>query len=174
MRGKTFWIFRGKKAVSPLIATVLLIAFAVALGAVVMNWGSDYVKSTAKSTGAKSDADIRCATETDLSIVEIDGTQKLCYNSANKQIEFIIENRANTNADSMQVTVFGADSITRALFNETLAKGDVKKLTLSYDKAVNGTIQQVRFVPYIKVRDITEPVLCSKNPYEKRGDLPEC
>ena len=31
--------FSSKKGVSPLIATILLIAFAVALGSVVMNWG---------------------------------------------------------------------------------------------------------------------------------------
>jgi flagellin-like protein len=33
-------LFRGKRAMSPLIATVLLIAFAVALGAMIMNWSS--------------------------------------------------------------------------------------------------------------------------------------
>jgi len=33
-------MMRGKKALSPLIATVLLVAFAVALGAVVMSWTS--------------------------------------------------------------------------------------------------------------------------------------
>ena len=32
-------IIKNKKGVSPLIATILLIAFAVALGAVVMSWG---------------------------------------------------------------------------------------------------------------------------------------
>ena len=31
--------FSSKKGVSPLIATILLIAFAVALGTVIMNWG---------------------------------------------------------------------------------------------------------------------------------------
>lgn len=31
--------FKTKKGVSPLIATILLIAFAVALGSVIMNWG---------------------------------------------------------------------------------------------------------------------------------------
>ena len=33
-------MLRSKKALSPLIATVLLVAFAVALGAVVMSWTS--------------------------------------------------------------------------------------------------------------------------------------
>ena len=50
-----------KKAVSPLIATVLLIAFAVALGAVVMNWGRSYVETTAKYAEEKSDIQILCS-----------------------------------------------------------------------------------------------------------------
>jgi len=33
-------LFKSKKAMSPLIATVLLIAFAVALGAMIMNWSA--------------------------------------------------------------------------------------------------------------------------------------
>ncbi len=34
----TVLLFRSKRAMSPLVATVLLIAFAVALGAMIMNW----------------------------------------------------------------------------------------------------------------------------------------
>lgn len=34
-------MFSSKKAMSPLIATILLIAFAVALGAMIMNWSVD-------------------------------------------------------------------------------------------------------------------------------------
>jgi len=37
-------MFRNKKAVSPLVATVILIGFAVTLGAVIMNLGRNYVE----------------------------------------------------------------------------------------------------------------------------------
>lgn len=33
-----------KKALSPLTATVMLLAFAILIGIIVMNWGRDYVK----------------------------------------------------------------------------------------------------------------------------------
>lgn len=36
-------LFSSKKAMSPLIATVLLIAFAVALGAMIMNWSDNVI-----------------------------------------------------------------------------------------------------------------------------------
>lgn len=33
-----------KKALSPLVATLLLVIFAIALGSVVMSWGKEYVE----------------------------------------------------------------------------------------------------------------------------------
>ncbi len=44
----------GRKAMSPLIATLLLIAFAVALGAMIMNWSSSLVAGGAKETKCKA------------------------------------------------------------------------------------------------------------------------
>lgn len=39
----SYMLYASRKAMSPLIATVLLIAFAVALGAMIMNWSADTV-----------------------------------------------------------------------------------------------------------------------------------
>ncbi len=44
MRGKKRCL--GRKGISPLIATVLLIAFAVALGAMIMNWSSNLLSES--------------------------------------------------------------------------------------------------------------------------------
>lgn len=38
-------MFENKKAISPLISTLLLVVFAIALGSVVMTWGRAYVES---------------------------------------------------------------------------------------------------------------------------------
>ena len=37
----------GKQAISPLVATILLLAFSIAIGAVVMSWGESYVEEKA-------------------------------------------------------------------------------------------------------------------------------
>lgn len=50
-----------KRGVSPLIATVLLIAFAVALGAIVMNWGRTYVEDTQEFAREGSEGDLVCS-----------------------------------------------------------------------------------------------------------------
>ena len=46
-----------KKGVSPLIATILLIAFAIALGTVIMNWGRGELYSTPVYDGCKAEAE---------------------------------------------------------------------------------------------------------------------
>lgn len=156
---------KGKKAVSPLIATVLLIAFAVALGAVVMNWGSDYVKKTAKSTGEKSDVDIKCTTDTYLRIISVAGTPQICLRNTTtpERVEFTIENGPNVALEGMVVTVIGNLSINRTTITQAIGKSDALKLNVSYDTATFGYIKQVRFAPMMKVEDIKDAVTCSKS-----------
>ena len=68
-----------KRAVSPLIATILLIAFAVALGAVVMNipQDSDDGQNLPTQKGCDSVA---------LSILKTGSNEFLCYNIEQKQL----------------------------------------------------------------------------------------
>ena len=49
-----------KKGISPLIATVLLIGFTIVLAAVVMRWGSEFVRETTEETACLSDLSIVC------------------------------------------------------------------------------------------------------------------
>lgn len=50
-----------KKGISPLIATVLLIGFTVALVFVVTTWGSGYLKDILSSTERSSDLALKCS-----------------------------------------------------------------------------------------------------------------
>ncbi|MBS3107878.1 hypothetical protein J4468_03075 [Candidatus Woesearchaeota archaeon] len=49
-----------KKGISPLIATVLIIGFTVALAAVIMVWGSDFIKSTTDDVDRTTKVQIAC------------------------------------------------------------------------------------------------------------------
>lgn len=59
---------KNKNGVSPLIATVLIIGFTIALAAVVMTWGGGFVRSTTEGTSKQSDLTLKCSTELDFSI----------------------------------------------------------------------------------------------------------
>ena len=50
-----------KKGISPLIATVLIIGFTVALAAVVMTWGTGFVRSTTEETSESTNLALECS-----------------------------------------------------------------------------------------------------------------
>jgi flagellin-like protein len=60
-----------KKGISPLIATVLLIGFAVALAAVVMTWGLDFVRETAETTKEQTQNTLVCASDLSFAISDV-------------------------------------------------------------------------------------------------------
>ena len=155
-----------KKGVSPLISTVLLIAFAVALGAIVMNWGSVYVKGQTTNTETSSDRDITCSMDVALEIIQIDNVYKICYNNASDQVEFIIQNKGRKKIESILVNLVGNISVPNSqMINQTLEVGYVAKMNVSYDDAVHGVLKKAMYIPKVSVGGVT--VTCSKNAYTK-------
>lgn len=58
----------GKKAISPLIATVLIIGFTVALAAVIMTWGQTFIKGMQETSDTSASKEMACATDVDVSV----------------------------------------------------------------------------------------------------------
>lgn len=149
-------IFRHKKGVSPLIATILLIAFAVALGSVVMNWGLnlDLGKSTDKCRNVE------------IKIRNIDVAQ-VCFGGfgENGYINFIIDNVGSSDVVGLAIWVVGDKGTSLFdLDNILLEKGslyDKKDKEVSYDFTKFGNIKQMQFIPKIKTDQATE--ICPKN-----------
>jgi len=173
---------RSKKAVSQLIATVLLIAFAVALGAVVMNWGRGYVEDTANTARERGDAEVKCASDVDIAIVDIDNTPQVCYNSTagsggsgNVSIQFIIENRKSTHIWELQARLFGDK--TRVPYSQSLGgtsnltANQAKLLSVSFNQADWGDPVELRLTPVIRVSG--KDVICIQNS-ETVKDIKPC
>ena len=149
-------IFNSKKGVSPLIATVLLIAFAVALGSVVMNWGLNLNLGKSKDVCRNIELKIR----------NIDGSE-VCYGGfgQNGYINFIIDNTGGTDINGLIIWIIG-DKGTRTfdLDNALIKKGslyDKKGNGVTYDFSTFGNIKQVQFIPKVKSEQAIE--LCPKN-----------
>lgn len=149
-------IFKSKKGVSPLIATILLIAFAVALGSVVMNWGLslDLGKSADKCKNIE------------IKIRNIDSTE-ICFGGfgQNAYINFVIDNTGTTDVSGLAIWIVG-DKGTRLfdLDNISIKKGslyDKKDKEVTYDFEKYGNIKQAQFIPKIKLEQTTE--ICPKN-----------
>src|SRR3989344_2497443 len=92
-----------KKAVSPLIATVLLIAFAVALGAVVMNWGRGYVDDTTQFASEKSAKEIRCSMDISMKFIEFSDVKQVCLDNGTDTINFTLQNAGTVAIEGVKI-----------------------------------------------------------------------
>lgn len=155
MRSKSNSFFK-KKGVSPLIATVLLISFAVALGAVVLNWGRNL--DSPLSGDICSGASIK--------IRNINNIQ-VCYAGAGKNgyINFIIENDGNKNVDGLEILIDGEKGTKLLDYNDFSIKVgellDIKDQSLEYDFDTFGPIKSILFFPKVQKDDSLD--ICGGN-----------
>ena len=155
-------LLSGKKGVSPLIATVLLIAFAVALGAVVMNWGRGYVEDTAEFASKTSSREVQCSTEIDLEIIKIGGKKQVCVDNGTNTVNFTIQNSGSVEVKGIRIQAIGnTSSIASLVMNESFETAVPKRKYMNYSYTGNGSVSQVRFTPLIEVDEAK--VWCAQN-----------
>ena len=148
-------VFLLKKGVSPLIATVLLISFAVALGAVVMNWGRNINIAKPDDKCAGVELKIRKA------------NYEVCFGGLGNDayINFILDNTGSADIDGIGIWIVGTkgtkfhDFDTLKIKKEELL--DIKDKSISYDFETYGNIKHVQFIQKIKIEGSID--ICPKN-----------
>ena len=154
----------GKKGVSPLIATVLLIAFAVALGAVVMNWGKTQIQDNIN-------AGTECK-DMEFSWFMRGGKPVLCYTP--ESIEITVQNGPLMEVEGIKMIVDGSKEIYTAesITAERIGKAEAKKITANYDTEKYGEPRVIKLFP--KVTRNEKSIIC---PIEKSvvyENIPKC
>ena len=139
-----------KKGVSPLIATVLLISFAVALGLLVMEIANKIVENADTAASCK-DARI---TVTDV-----------CYTDG--KIRMSILNGDKTRVDGIKMIVESVSKFYNVdeILERQMQPGDGTKLFVPYDLASYGSINSIRYIIKIKRDENSGPELCSRDDY---------
>jgi len=87
----------GKRGISPLIATVLLIAFAVSIGTMIMNWGKDVVASAGECDDTK------------MVLQTVNNQPLFCYDTENKNINIMLKNNGDMDINKLQLSVTAQD-----------------------------------------------------------------
>ena len=110
-----------KKGISPLIATVLLIGFTVALAAVLMTWGLEYIRGTTEKVGDQTDQYLLCS-DLAFEITNVDCTndEVIIQNNGNVDIAGVIM-RAFVGPDATVVRGPGISAFANAHYPVTLA-----------------------------------------------------
>jgi len=86
-----------KRGISPLIATVLIIGFTVALAAVIMTWGQSFSKSMSESTEETTNVQLTCTRD----VVFVLDT--VCSDTG--KLRLTVENNGNKNLDEITARI---------------------------------------------------------------------
>jgi flagellin-like protein len=165
---------QSKKGISPLVATVLLIAFAITIGALIMGWGQGLIEGSAETAKSTSDREIFCTVGTSLQVKVVAGEKKLCYrNVSNSQgrIDFMLENNGDKQVSGIRMVIVGETDENEVydLDNLTIIGGGVKKGTQTYNMTVLGNVTQVEFIPKVISDSASVPELCSNRRLQEDG-----
>ncbi len=139
-----------KRAIAPLVATLLLISFAVSIGVVVMNFGRAQVELQAQ-----------CAIDVNMKLSEIGGKKQVCLDSAKNDIAFTIENGVNINVEGLLINIIGSQKAETSELNDAkITKSGIYLGHVNYDKDTAGEIRQIRFTPKVILHDT--PEICTE------------
>ena len=61
-------MIKNNRGITPLIATVLLIGFTVALAAIIMTWGTEFIKGTTSDVDKERDTALLCTSQLDFQV----------------------------------------------------------------------------------------------------------
>ena len=152
-----------KRGISPLIATILLIAFAIALGLVVMNWGKSYIEEKAEFTAGATDTS-GCGL-VELNVIQVAGRDKICYNPNDNSIEVFLENGPDAKITDLQVRVVGSQGIKtlESVLDKSIEQSVSAQIKFNYPSGL-GDVQQLKMTPVIG-----EDVACTKQSVLSEG-----
>ncbi|MFH1637610.1 MAG: archaellin/type IV pilin N-terminal domain-containing protein [Candidatus Woesearchaeota archaeon] len=97
-------MMRGKKGISPLLATVLLIGFTVALVGLLILWGRSYVEERAHKEGELAEKRAMC---TNLKYSVIDSVAAVDAEGKPNSVTITIKNEGNTKIDGFMFRIEG-------------------------------------------------------------------
>lgn len=145
-----------KKGISPLIATVLILGFTVALAAIIMNWGAKFTRDIQQSTSESATANVVCSQDVVLEV------QNVCRTAsgANNVYNILVANDGSADVVKFNIRLYKSMSdVVSDTLEETVPGFSLKTLTST--KAPTGGIRKVELIPSIKIEGKT--VTCSSN-----------
>lgn len=145
-----------KRGLSPLIATLLLIGFSIAMGAIVMSWGKSFIEEKAEFVAGVEASPLECS-RVSISVLDIGGKKEICTTNGN--IKALIEN-GPVKIDNIQARIIGTGGIStqESILASAFFKNQATEA--SFPKGDIGAIKQVKLTPYILINN--EKELCGE------------
>lgn len=148
---------KNKKGISPLIATFMLLFFAIVLGVIVMNWGRAQLEEGA-----------RCPVDTGIHIVSVNNAPEICYGGRGEDgfINFILENGVKQDISKVHIRILGTKNLLEMdIADSYIKKGESLMGNVPYSFDLFGDIRQVKITPKIILYG-NEELICQEQSIE--------
>ncbi|MDP2907385.1 MAG: hypothetical protein Q8O03_05585 [Nanoarchaeota archaeon] len=149
-----------KKGISPLIATVLIIGFTVALAAIIITWSTGFTKKMQEQTEQTANTQVICATDVIFSI------ESVCKCTSGYIYKVLIQNDGQQEIKSWKVRLYETSSTVDsspvvAPTPQTLAAFGIQLYTFTPSITIAG-VRKVEVFPVIE-KGLSKEVTCSQN-----------
>ncbi len=134
-----------KKGVSPLIATVLIIGFTIALAALIMTWGTSFIKKTQQDVETGAEAQLQCA-RVDLEIKSYNCTADPLSGAEKLSVE-------SKYSGSLDVWVRKNGNKLDSVVPSTIPAYSVQTLSLNDAALSLNTNDELEVIPILKTSD---------------------
>ena len=133
-----------KRAVSPLIATVLLVMIVVSIGAAVMVVIQGLSEEQIANIQYQQEA-IKCGTEVSLKVVSVSNANRICYNGTAFAIQ--IQNNGQKDIEKWNLLIVGNRTVFMEDKGGEFAAGNVT--SLKFDWSVDSDPEKIQMIPKI-------------------------
>lgn len=113
-----------RPGISPLIAAVLLIAFTMAVAAIITTWATTFTQERSQQLSNRSEQMVQC------SYAGMD-VYDAVYDSTNSQTDVSIENTGTVDFNNISVSTFTGASVQARTYISSLSSGEVESITIS-------------------------------------------
>jgi flagellin-like protein len=146
-----------KKGISPLIATVLIIGFTVALAAIIITWSTGFTKRMQTQTEETANVQIICATDVVFSV------KNVCKSGTNYNV--LIQNDGKEPIKSWKVRVYKNANTVQPLDKAvSIAAFGIGTLTISESELTYSAPKDVRQIEAFPVIERGgKEIVCSQN-----------
>ncbi|MDD5331843.1 MAG: hypothetical protein PHE43_03420 [Candidatus Nanoarchaeia archaeon] len=128
-----------KKGISPLIATVLIIGFTVALAAIIMTWGQSFTKNIQEQTEETANTQLTCTRDVEFKV------DKVCLEGGTTY-KIYISNLKEKKIEKLQLRFYQSDELVKVIKDQFATGID----SFGFEtKSVDATITDVKKVDAI-------------------------
>ncbi len=124
-----------KRAVSPLIATVLLVMIVVSIGAAVMVVIQGLADEQIQSINTQADL-LQCGSQIEVSLIEVDSVYRICKNVSSQTsgtIALLMQNTGQKDITGFRVDVLGDDGYNSTTYDTaSLSKNELKGFRFNF------------------------------------------